>query len=83
MTTTNPTTKAPKPSPNLNDELWTNDHLALYFNCGMTTVINIKKLPGFPAVRQIAGLKRYPADQVRAFALAQQEATTNHEGEPA
>ena len=76
--------EAAKPLPDLNDELWTNAHLNRYFVCGTTTVWRIKKEPGFPAARQIGGLQRYVAHQVRAFATGNPTTpTTTTEGEKA
>jgi len=63
----------PSQEPNLADELWTNAHLLAYFRVGSTKLCHIKRQPGFPAPAVIAGLQRYPADQVRAYALAQQQ----------
>jgi hypothetical protein len=69
------TTRQPSPAPDLSDELWTNAHLARYFACGTTKVIEIKRDPAFPPPVRISGLQRYPANQVRAYALAQQTTT--------
>jgi hypothetical protein len=62
----------PTGAPNLADELWTNAHLCRYFACGISKAIQIKRDPAFPAPARISGLLRYPADQVRAYALSQQ-----------
>lgn len=64
----------------LSDPLWTNAHLRRYFRCGTTAVCALKARPGFPAAARIGGLQRYPADQVKAYALAQQPQPTK--GEP-
>lgn len=56
----------------LADPLWTNAHLRRYFRCGATAVCALKSRPGFPAAVRIGGLQRYPADQVKAYALSQQ-----------
>lgn len=75
--------EAPKTLPDLNDELWTNAHLKRYFLCGITTVCQLKKREGFPAKRQIGGLQRYVAHQVRAFATGNPTTPTTTEGEKA
>jgi hypothetical protein len=62
-------------APDLSDELWTNAHLCRYFRIGTTKLANLKRLPDFPRPALIAGMQRYPADQVRAYALAQQTTT--------
>jgi hypothetical protein len=70
-------------APNLADELWTNAHLCRYFACGITKAVQIKRDPDFPPPARIGGLLRYPADQVRAYALSQQDpkpTTTTTEG---
>jgi len=77
------TTKAKHPrltpeNADLSDPLWTNAHLRRYFRCGSTALVSLKDKPGFPAAAQIGGLQRYPADQVKAYVLAQQnQPTTN------
>ena len=63
----------------LSDPLWTNAHLRRYFRCGTTAVCALKARPGFPAAVRIGGLQRYPADQVKAYALAQQPQPTKGE----
>ena len=39
---------------------------------GATTLVALKKNADFPAAALIGGLQRYPADQIKAYALAQQ-----------
>lgn len=56
----------------LSDPLWTNAHLRRYFRIGATTLVALKKNADFPAAALIGGLQRYPADQIKAYALAQQ-----------
>lgn len=60
----------------LADPLWTNAHLRRYLRCGATSLVSIKDKPGFPGAAQIGGLQRYPADQVKAWVLAQQPQPT-------
>lgn len=81
------TTKAPRPritpeTADLSDPLWTNAHLRRYLHCGSTALVAIKDKAGFPAAVQIGGLQRYPAEQVKAYVLAQQTqpTTTTLEG---
>lgn len=66
----------------LSDPLWTNAHLRRFFRIGATALVALKKTADFPAAARIGGLQRYPADQVKAYALAQQ-AQPAHQGEPA
>lgn len=53
----------------LSDPLWTNAHLRRFFRCGATALVALKKKPGFPAAAKAGGLQRYPADQVKAYAI--------------
>jgi hypothetical protein len=69
-------------APDLSDELWTNAHLCRYFRIGTTKLANLKREPDFPRPALIAGMQRYPADQVRAYALSKQAHQQAHQQTP-
>lgn len=68
--------KKPRPritpeTADLSDPLWSNAHLRRFFRCGATALCALKKQPGFPKPARAGGLQRYPADQVKAYAVPQ------------
>lgn len=80
-TTTHPRPRITPETADLSDPLWTNAHLRRYLRCGSTALVAIKDKAGFPTAVQIGGLQRYPAEQVKAYVLAQQtQPTTPLEG---